>query len=186
MPKHLNDITLLEKLKAGDQQAFDHLYVTYRHWLFISAMTILRNEASAEELVQEFFIDFWQRRLYHNIDARTSSSLRNFLFVSIKNRCLNQLSKDKTRKNRLDQFFLSEDFMPPENRLENEELGNRLEHAIAQLPPRQCEVFKMAYLFQKTRKEIAIEMNISEETVKKQLSLALKTLRLYLKELENL
>lgn len=186
MSEFENDLVLLEQLKAEDQRAFDQLYHTYRHWLLVSAITILRNETEAEEVVQEFFIDFWQNQRYNNITVYTGNFMKNFLFVSIRNRCFNHLARDETRRRRFSRIMLTDKFSLPLNHLENEELRNRLDSAIKQLTPGQSAVFKMAYLSNKTRKEIAAEMGISTETVKKQIALALKTLRDYLKETENL
>lgn len=172
-----NDIELLAELKTGSVQAFDHFYYLYRQWLLITAMTILQDEDESKELVQEFFIDFWQQALYKRIDLHSISTLKNFLFVSIKNRCLNKLSKDETRRKRLAWLQQSTSHIPPNNRLENNELRAQLEGAIRQLPERQSQVFRLAYQEHKTRKEIAAVMDISEETVKKQVANALKSLR---------
>ncbi|SIO03259.1 RNA polymerase sigma-70 factor [Chitinophaga niabensis] len=163
---------------------FNHLYITYRRWLMVVAVGILQNEQEAEEIVQEFFIDLWQRQSYKNIPTSSREAMLNYLFVSIKNRCLNRMAKEDTRLKRLNRFLA----MPlpvtsPDNKLENTELKNQLEDAIGQLPPRQSQVFQSAYLMDKSRKEIADEMNISEKTVKKQMQLALKALRNYLRNI---
>ncbi|MRG45848.1 RNA polymerase sigma-70 factor [Chitinophaga sp. SYP-B3965] len=163
---------------------FDHLYTTYRRWLMVIAVGILQNEQEAEELVQEFFIDLWQHQTYKNIPVGSKEATQNYLFVSIKNRCLNRIAREDTRLKRLNRFLI----MPgpvtlPDNKLENTELKNQLDDAIGQLPPRQNQVFQSAYLMDKSRKEIADEMKISEKTVKKQMQLALKALRNYLKNI---
>ncbi|PSL43810.1 RNA polymerase sigma-70 factor (ECF subfamily) [Chitinophaga niastensis] len=179
-----NDTALLAYLKTGSLQAFRHFYFTYRHWLFLTAMTILKDEIESQELVQEFFIDFWQNDRYQKIDLTNIQTLKNFLFVSIKNRCLNQIAKDATRKRRMKDIMLPEEYTLPNNKLENNELKELLEGAINQLPERQSQVFRLAYQEHKTRKEIAASMQISEETVKKQVANALKTLRAYLRKMQ--
>ncbi|CAL1518030.1 RNA polymerase sigma-70 factor [Chitinophaga sp. MM2321] len=178
-----NDIELLAQLKTGSIHAFEHFYTSYRQWLLITAMSILKEEEETQELVQEFFIDFWQHALYQRIDLTSISSLKNFLFVSIKNRCLNKISKDDTRRKRMTQIFSAVTYAIPGEKLENFELGQQLEGAINQLPERQSQVFRLAYQEHKTRKEIAAAMEISEETVKKQVANALKTLRENLKKI---
>lgn len=179
-----NDLALLVQLQQGNALAFDHLYTTYRRWLLVVAVGILQNEQEAEELVQEFFIDLWQHQLYKNIPTTSKEAVQNYLFVSIKNRCLNRMAKEDTRLKRLNRFLtMPEPVTSPNNKLENEELKTQLNDAIGQLPPRQSQVFQSAYLMDKSRKEIADEMNISEKTVKKQMQLALKALRNYLKNI---
>lgn len=174
---------LLAQLKTGSLEAFQHFYTTYRHWLYVAAYSIIKNEAEAQELVQDLFVDFWQKGLGMRIDLNTTSSLRNFLFVSIRNRCLNKIAKDATRKKRLKDIFLSDTYTLPSNGLENNELREQLESAISRLPERQSMAFRLAYQEHKTRKEIAAEMATSEETVKKQVANALKTLRASLKKI---
>ncbi|HEY9559258.1 MAG TPA: sigma-70 family RNA polymerase sigma factor [Anseongella sp.] len=181
-----NDIDLLKQLQERRPGAFDYMYHKYRHWLFLAAVSFLHSEAEAEEVVQEFLIDFWQKEMYERIIAQQANSLKNFLYVSVRNRCLNRLAKDGTRNKRYRAFLISEDHTVMPNELENKELRVQLRIAISQLPPRQAEVFKQAYISMKTRKEIAREMNISEETVKKQIALALKTLRRLLRKIEHL
>lgn len=182
----MSDIDLLTQLQEGHPEAFDRLYHKYRHWLFIVAVSFLQNESEAEEVTQEFFIDFWEGAHYQRIVAQNANSLKNFLYVSIRNRCLNRIAKDKTRQKRYHDLLIPNDHPVMPRELENEELGVQLQTAIGKLPPRQAEVFKRAYISQKSRKEIALEMDISEETVKKQIALALKTLRRILKKIENL
>jgi RNA polymerase sigma-70 factor (ECF subfamily) len=182
------DILLLEQLKAHDPRALTILDKTYRPWLEIVAMTILQNNVESQEVVQEFFIDFWNKELYRLIHIYTEKSLKNYLFISIKNRCLNFIEKDQVRKRRFHLLLegLSEDYVRPANRLENEELNERLTNAIGKLSLRQSEIFKLAYLGGKSRKEIAHALNIAEETVKKQIAVALKSLRIYLRNEKNI
>ncbi|WP_162946235.1 RNA polymerase sigma-70 factor [Chitinophaga barathri] len=170
---------LLERLKAGDSEAFDYVYTSYRKWLWIAALGILQHEADAEEVVQEFFIEFWQRmeqRQFNDVNH-----LKNYLFISVRNRCLNKLQRDKVTRKRNEQMLQLTDFTAPYNQLENSELQQQLREAIDKLPPIRSRVFKMGYLFNYTRKQIAAALNVSEETVKKHMILALKDLRLSLK-----
>lgn len=182
MNAHHDDMELLAALKTGSAGAFDHFYHLYREWLLITAMTILQDQEEAQELVQEFFIDFWQQALYKRIDLVTIPTLKNFLFVSIKNRCLNRISKDETRRKRL-AWLQHSSHVAPDSRLEKTELHDQLEGAINTLPQKQSQVFRMAYQEHKTRKEIAAVMDISEETVKKHVASALKTLRQLLEKI---
>jgi RNA polymerase sigma-70 factor (family 1) len=183
MSASINDIELLAQLKTGSLPAFQYFYSAYRQWLYVTAVSILKNETEAQELVQDLFIDFWQKDLSSRIDLSTTNSLKNFLFVSIRNRCLNKIAKDATRNKRLKDIMLPETYTYPQDRLENNELKEQLETAISQLPERQSIAFRLAYQEHKTRKEIAAFMDTSEETVKKQVANALKTLRASLKKI---
>ncbi|MEC5144312.1 RNA polymerase sigma-70 factor [Chitinophaga sp. 212800010-3] len=183
MSASINDIELLAQLKTGNASAFQYFYENYHQWLYVTAYTILRSETEAQELVQDFFIDFWEKDLSSRIDLDSTQSFKNFLFVSVRNRCLNKISKDATRNKRLKDILLSDTYTLPQNKLENDELKAQLETAISQLPERQSMAFRLAYQEHKTRKEIAAVMDTSEETVKKQVANALKTLRASLKKI---
>lgn len=181
------DILLLEQLNAKEAHAFTVFDKTYRSWLEIVAMTILQDKVQSQEIVQEFFIDFWNKELYSSIQIYTDKSLKNFLFTSIKNRCLNFIDKDQVRKKRFYSILraLPEDYELPANTLENTELKERLIRAIKLLPGRQSKIFNLAYLSGKSRKEIAYMLDIAEETVKKQIANALKKLRANLRNDKN-
>ena len=180
------DTDFFHQLKSGSLKALDHLFHHYHHWLLITAHTFLRNEDEAEETVQEFFIDFWENKRYEALNVTSIETLKNYLFVCIKNRCLNRIAKNKTRKKRYENLLVPNDLILPEHPLENSELKKRLSNAINQLTERQKEVFELGYLQDKTRKEIASELNIAPETVKKLIAQALKSLREYLNKTQNL
>lgn len=181
-----NDLDFIKKLKSGHSQALNHLFTQYRSWLTICAYTVLRDEVEAEEIVQEFFIDFWENKKFRLIEAKSIPALKNYLFICIKNRCLNQIAKNKTRQSRYADLLLPKDYILPENRLEIIELKNNLKGAISQLTNRQREVFELGYIAGKTRKQISTELCISQETVKKLMANALKTLRRILNKTETL
>jgi RNA polymerase sigma-70 factor (family 1) len=183
-----NDILLLEQLKARDLHAFAVFDKTYRAWLEVVAVTVLQNQVESQEIVQEFLIDFWDKELYSSIRIHTDKSLKSYLFTSIKNRCLNFIDKDQVRKKRFYRILeaLPDHYELPVSMLENTELKERLINAIGQLSERQSQIFNLAYLGGKSRKEIAHVLNIAEETVKKQIANALKKLRANLKNDKDL
>ncbi len=178
-----NEVALLLHLQQGTGD-YDTFYRFYRKWLLIAATAILQQEQEAEELVQEYFIDCWERQLYLRIPAISRDAIRNYLFISIRNRCLNRMAVNDTRRRRLAMLTgLQDEHQLPDPVLETRELRQTLEDAINMLPLRQGTVFRSAYQLDKSRREIAIEMNISEKTVKKQMQLALKNLRGLLRHL---
>src|SRR3546814_6217756 len=104
-----NDIDLLKQLQERRPGAFDYMYHKYRHWLFLAAVSFLHSEAEDEEVVQELLIDFWQKEMYERLIAQQANSLKNLLYVSVRNRSLTHLEKDGTRNKRYRAFFISED-----------------------------------------------------------------------------
>lgn len=181
-----SDTEFYNQLKSGSHKALDHLFHQYHYWLVITAHTFLRNENEAQETVQEFFIDFWENNRYESLTVNSTDALKNYLFICIKNRCLNRISRNKTRKKRYENLLLPKDHILPEKPLENIELKSRLDNAVNQLTQRQKEVFELGYMHDKTRKEIATELGIAHETVKKLMAQALKSLRESLNKTRNI
>ena len=182
-----SDSILLQNLKNGQSEAFNECYRRYRKVLMATAYAILQNEADAQDVVQEFFLDFWEKQSYRNIDVNSPiEGFRGFLIIAVKNRCINQLSKNDTRRRRLQDIMLSQEAgsLPPDNRLEQQQQQHELTTALQQLlHPQSFKVVELAYLHGKNRKEIAFETGTSPNTIRNQLVHALKVLRKNLRRL---
>ncbi|MBC9929096.1 RNA polymerase sigma factor [Chitinophaga qingshengii] len=174
-----NDMVLWQQLKERDPDAFAFIYTTYRKWLMVVAYGIVQNETEAQDLVQKFFEDLWQMDWKNSSDL--TGPIRNFLFISIRNRSLNQVRANEIQRKRYAQVQLPETFEPPANILENKELQQQLSHAMSLLPAVRAKVFKLGYLYHYSRQQIAHQLGISEATVKNHMALALKDLRNLLK-----
>lgn len=178
------DIVLLEQLGKGDQKAFEYLYTKYASWLMFVAVDLLQDEAEAQDLIQDFFIEFWEKKLYQKIDLsykkNNASVFKSYFFITIRNRCYNFLQRRKPRFTSLEGTPISTSLHTTDNHLENKELGAQLEEAIQQLPPQTMRVLRMN-LEQKSRSEIANELGISVFTAKNLLAKARLFLRTQLK-----
>lgn len=173
MFKNNDDLPLLQQLQAGNADAFNTIYKRYRIDLTVYALSILENEAEAQDVVQEFFISFWERKLYTLINT----SVKSFLYVSIKNRCLNRLRDNDTRLRHLQEIQLSEGYTPPDEIDERPSLQQELSQAIELEAPLCSKIFQLAYFDGLSYKQIAQAMDISPHTVRNQLVRALKILR---------
>ncbi|HEU4555551.1 MAG TPA: sigma-70 family RNA polymerase sigma factor [Chitinophaga sp.] len=184
------DLTLLEQLKAEDPGAFAFFYGKYRKYLMIAATSMLGNEVEAQDLVQEFFIDFWERQLYMRIDPAQSKNremvIRNYVHKVVYNRCIDKLAQRKTQEQRIAQIPVPDEAVPPQIRMEADERHRELlwslNTAIARIPPLSAQVFELSYIQHKSRMEIALQMGVSPHTVKNQLLRAMKILRSHLKK----
>jgi len=183
------DIFLLEQLKAGDERAFAVFYNRYRKYLMVAAVSLLEDEMEAQDLVQEFFIDFWQKQLFNKIDPLYNKGeagpVKAYIHRIIYNRCLDRIARRKTRKHRLDTMPSPEMSCPPESRIEasewQQQIGQALQSAISKVPPLSAQVFQLSYIEHKSRHEIATIMGVSPHTVKNQLLRAVKIMRSQLK-----
>jgi RNA polymerase sigma-70 factor (family 1) len=167
---------LLVRLKLRDLSAFNELYNISRNRLLVLAFYVIGDEEAAKDLVQEFFIDLWERALYSNIEG----SLKNYLISSIRNRAIKYQKKQHTI-NALTgdlQWSSEKNFI---DHIENEELKNKLEFAIQHLPPMASKVFRLHYQERLSHKEISRILQISTSTVSSHIDRALKELREVLK-----
>lgn len=171
---------LIVRLKYGDQTAFELLFHFYYPGLvmFSTQFTADRNEA--EEIVQDFFVRFWQR---HDQISLTDS-LKSFFFLSVKNSSLNFLKHKKVEEKYIRKMTEMADrhlAYDPDLYVDSE-LQEKVKQAIDLLPERCREVFVMSRLRGMRNDDIASELNISKRTVETQISKALKVLRVELKD----
>ncbi|QNL47868.1 RNA polymerase sigma-70 factor [Olivibacter sp. SDN3] len=170
------DNELLMQLVAGKQQALEALYNRYWDRLFVVAANLLGSPEEAEECVQNVFIGLWKRRE----NLQLTHSLHTYLAVAVKYQALSVLSRNQRRKERPSQIGFDDDpidAVSPEADFIAKELRTRIEQSINRLPP-QCQlVFRMSREQDKSVKEIAESLGLSENTVKMHLKNANKKLR---------
>jgi RNA polymerase sigma-70 factor (ECF subfamily) len=167
------------KLSAGDEKAFEALFRIYYASLCHLAAKIVKDHIAAEEVVQETFVKIWDNRKNLKIDT----SVKNYLFMAVRNRCLNRIEYDRIRylhaKKILvetpEEAFYSFDYIDPG-------LADKIEASILSLPEKRREIFRLNREEGLKYREIAEKLNLSLKTVEAQMGLALKTLREKLKE----
>jgi RNA polymerase sigma-70 factor (family 1) len=170
---------LLDPLKERNIDAFNLLHETFRNKLLVLALYIIGNEESAKDLVQEFFVDFWENRMYEKING----SLKIYLIHAVRNRAIKfkkKLDNIARYNNYIEQSAIQN--TTPLHAIENEELKNELETAIQNLPPMASKVFRLHYQEHLSHKEIAEQLHISTSTVSSHIDRALKELRINLKK----
>jgi RNA polymerase sigma-70 factor (ECF subfamily) len=136
---------------------------------------MLEHEQDAQDLVQEIFTAIWVKAG----DIELSGSLSAYLYVAVRNRVLNLIAHKRTYRRHLSslQQFLSSADHSLLQKMTEKEMSAYIENEIAQLPARVREVFELSRKTALTHKEIAGHLERSQETVKKQISHALRTLR---------
>ncbi len=178
--KGFDEHTLVERMIAGDQTAFELLFKFYYPGLVIFASNIVLSKDEAEEIVQDFFVRLWDNR--QNI--KTDSNLKNYFFTSVKNRSINFLKSNEIKRQiieELEKQMKNKLLYNPDIYVDTE-LQRRLKTAFAKLPPRTAEIFTMSRFRGLTNDEIANDLKLSKRTVETQVSKALKILR---KELQG-
>ena len=102
MNRTLNQVT--EKLKNIDKEYFNQLFTDYYVNLCRFAYTYVRDTDISEEIVQELFISLWEKHETLSI----SSSIRSFLYTSVKNKALNYIRNEKTRLGHENEFAMEQ------------------------------------------------------------------------------
>jgi RNA polymerase sigma-70 factor (ECF subfamily) len=177
-----DDKELYLKLKEGDERAFQVLFKKYYSAMCHFARQFVNDSELAEETVQDMFVKIWEKRTSLNIE----SSVKHYLFRSIRNQCLNQIQHEKIKKQYASMVLESaHQDIDPEHYYIEVGLIQRIEMSIDTLPPKRQEIFRLSREQGMKYKEIAETLNISVKTVEAQMGLALKHLRDELKDFSN-
>lgn len=157
---------------GSDQEAFQKLFEEYydsiKNYLFYKCGNI----EQAEDLTQEAFVIIWDRR--HSLKPEKAKS---FLYTIATNLFLNQVKHQKVVQKYQRQPFSSTSYETPQFLMEESEFQQQLEAAILRLPEKARIVFLMNRIDKLTYREIAERLNLSEKTIEKRMTKALKELR---------
>jgi RNA polymerase sigma-70 factor (family 1) len=170
-----SDADLTQLLKLGDRIAFTEIYNRYKLVLHNHAWNKTRSTIDTQDAIQEVFSNLWTKR--ENIQI--GSNLSGYLYTSVRNHILNLFAKKQVQDkyiNSIQQFSHHKTALT-DYRVRESMLRDVIEKEIAELPPRMREVFELSRKQHLSHKEIAVIMGTTEQTVKKQVSNALKHLR---------
>ncbi|MEI6141022.1 MAG: RNA polymerase sigma-70 factor [Mariniphaga sp.] len=166
----------------GNPQFFEGLFRQYSKPLFYYATKFVDSE-TARDIVQDVFVKLWSD---HSISI--NQSLNALLFTMIRNTCLQHLEKQKVRNKYSESagLLLREDelryYTEERTSLIEQELEDKLNEVLNNLPERCSEIFKMSRFENKKNREIAEELDISVKAVEKQITKALATIRIEMKD----
>jgi RNA polymerase sigma-70 factor, ECF subfamily len=176
------DKELFNKLKLGEERAFQDLFRKYYSAMCSFACQFLKDSELAEETAQDMFVKIWEKRETLNIDT----SVRHYFFRSIRNHCLNQIQHEKIKKKYAGMVLEnSHQEINPEHFYIEVDLIQRIEKSIDSMPPKRQEIFRLSREQGLKYKEIADTLKISVKTVEAQMGLALKYLREELKDFSS-
>ncbi|MBQ7441060.1 MAG: RNA polymerase sigma-70 factor [Prevotella sp.] len=159
-----------QQLSTWDENVFHQLYNNYYKALVNYAMQMLGTQDSAEDVVQNAFMQLWQQ----GRQSRGDNHIRAFLYNITRNAAIDRLRHDKIVQDYQESYEINAN--GEEDSIFTEEVFRQLFEEIDRLPSRQREIFLLLMKGQKNR-EIAENLNIAEETVKKLRFRGMKTLR---------
>ena len=168
--------------KSEEELAFELLFRKYYVRLCGFANKFIANSAESEEIVQEVFLNIWNKRDHLKLD----NEIRPYLFKSIQNLCFNFLEHKKVTDNYYSVIEVvyknqAADFNTYESVLYNE-LQTRVDGAIGTLPEQCRKIFQLSRQEGLKYNEIAEKLGISVKTVETQMSRALSKLKDELKD----
>lgn len=176
---NVTDAVLLERLGKGDQNAFQEIYQRYWYKLFQVARRKVLFDEDAEEIVQDIFVDLWERR-----EQLLINDLSKFLFKAVKYQLLDYLKAQIVRQSyqNSNQLFNQDTDTQTEEQLALKDLNEAILTGIDHLPSKTQEIFRLNRLEGKSAKEIAALLQIPERTIEYHITQALRTMRSYLKD----
>ncbi len=162
--------SLLLRLKKGDQIAFDELFHRFADPVMTYIVFRLQNEGDAEDILQEVFIKLWHKR--NSIEIH--SSFKNYLYTIVQNCISDHLRAAQRRKCRpVDQLpDIQAEQAQPHDHYQYKQLNQLWRQAIKRLPAQMGRIYTMRNEEARSVKEIASELDLSEQTVKNQLHTA--------------
>ena len=159
---------LVQRLRAGDAQAFEELVRTYQHRIFGVALRMLGNAAEAEDIAQEVFL-----RVHRSVaEFRGEAKLSTWLYAITSRLCLNRLDTAERRHGRQGDDALDRvpsDAASAEASLERTELEAALHEAIAGLPHDRRIVVVLRDVEGLSYEEIAEALGLEPGTVRSRL-----------------
>jgi RNA polymerase sigma-70 factor (ECF subfamily) len=173
----LEDLFLL--VKESNEDAFDELY--HRTWkkLYEIALRRLQHENTAKEVIQDLYIDLWEKR-----HRKTIQDVDHYLCQAVRFKVIDRFRKEKRYFEELETMVeeLSDGSTADGNYIQTE-LESMLHNWIARMPQKRREIFLLRYTEDNTVKEIAKLLGLSTKTVQNQLLNTTNALKLLIQKI---
>ena len=180
----------MESVSSGemlDLAAFDRLFGEYRPRFIRFAVSYVTDAAVAEDLVMESFMAAWERRA-----LLSEKSFPPYVLVIVRNKCLNHLRSRQVRlraeedlnshRARLLELRVSTLEACEPAQLFSDEARRLVDETLARLPERTREIFQRSRFRGESYKEIAASMGTTVKSVEFEVSKAMKSLRVSLRD----
>ncbi len=167
-----DDETLLSLISGSDERAFTELYNRYWERMVTVAYAKLGSGDDAKEVVQEVFINLWNRR--QNLDIQHVTA---YLSGAVKYKVLTLLAARKKETAQFRMLGFADFSNTTEEWLQYNELRANLENAVMELPEKCKIVFQLSRQAGMSTKQIAAHLDVSPKTVENHLTRALSYLK---------
>lgn len=165
---------ILNRVKAGDEDAFAWLYNHYWQKVYHFAQLYLTSPSEISEAVQDVFLQVWESRSTidedKNFDGYLFIITRNIIF-NYSRRYFNEINFKMTILQSMEEEYSMEE------ELDAQDLKVYIDKLVAQLPANRQRIFRMSREQHLSNKQIAEQCAVTEKAVERQITLALKFIR---------
>ena len=168
----LSDNELLALLHKESELAFSEIYNRYWEKMYSYSIRLTKSDEESADIVQEIFISLWNRKR----DLTVRGSLASYLIKSARNLSLRYIERNIHLTDFSEKLteIIADTSQNIEESISVKELERQIELGIEKLPKKMKEVYILSRNEQLSYREISLKLNISEETVKKQIHNSLK------------
>lgn len=162
-------------MKKGDKSSYQIIFERYYAPLVRYAVLYVKDKDNAEEVVQDYFYQLWIKKENLNI----SSSLKSYLYTSIRNCSLNYIRGNKDHldiQEELNQFELVSE-AHEHSEIDLDIIKRQVKSAVDSLPEKCKVIFKLSRYEELTYKQISEKLKLSPKTVENQMGIALRKMR---------
>lgn len=169
------DQQLLALLQEGDEAAFTAIYNRYWAIMYNHGCHMLKDTDAAMDLVQDVFMDLWQK----GNEVAVHASLKAYLYGAVRYKTMDTLRKSQVRDKYVQSMiaFSVQGEYSTDDAVNLHELVQRLEAALDQMPAQMRKIFELSRMEGQTPNEIADQLGLSVSAVHKTLSRAVRLLR---------
>jgi RNA polymerase sigma-70 factor (family 1) len=164
-----------ERVKTGDDKAFAQLFNLLWKEMFGYAARLMQDNTEAQDIVQELFTQLWEKRE----SLSTVDKIKPYLYQWMRHSILNRIQEQGIRKKHLEAFryTVEETTDTTFSLLVENDLQQQILKSINSLPDRMREVFWLSRMEHLSVSEIASKLNISEQTVRNQINIAVNRIK---------
>ncbi|ANH83566.1 hypothetical protein A8C56_23640 [Niabella ginsenosidivorans] len=167
--------TVLYRISEGDEGAFRELFEKFFSGMLSYAVSLLKDQQLAEEVVEDVFVKLWENRK----TARNIRKISFYLYRAVRYASIDAIKTHKRIKSlsfeELGEVFTFS-YIPQVNSLINKENCDKISEAVNQLPAKCRLIFRLIKEEGMKYKEVAQLLGLSEKTIENQMNIAVKKL----------
>jgi RNA polymerase sigma-70 factor (ECF subfamily) len=165
---------------ADDNVTYENIFEDHAKALWAEAYRLLKDSQDAKDIVQELIIEIWEKRSL----SKVQTNVRSYLFQSLRYKCYRYIKNRDSEDCKKDAWSFCQDISTKaETGIEKEELKRSIAAAIKTLPLQSSNIFTQVFIEGRKRKEVAIDLGLSINTVNVHIYTACKKLQEKLKKL---